>query len=73
MIAPCAPNQQTKLVEDQDPDDAIFVNTVIDNDIPNVLRQQMVQDATDQDAKLARLKIVSYEKDIFQIRLLGAE
>jgi len=37
-------------------EDANFVNAIIDNDIPDALTEKMVQDATNQNDRLARLK-----------------
>jgi len=42
--------------KDHATEDTFFINAIIDNDIPDALPEKMVQDATNQDDRLARLK-----------------
>ena len=46
----------TREQQDNATEDAFFVNAIIDKDIPDALTEKMVQDATNQDDRLARLK-----------------
>jgi len=54
--------------QDHATEDAFFVNTIIGNDILDALTEKMVQDATNQDDWLVRLKNCILRKGYIQIQ-----